>query len=90
MSRDSNNDLVFRDIRTTDDKKLPVPRDEAESAMWVRDANGELLCGFEGWRRILTVLPRWRWLAIVTGRQPLRWIGSKLYSLVARWRFLLS
>ena len=57
--------------------------------MWVHDADGCLSGGFEGWRRILAELPRWRWLATVSGMPPLRWLGPSLYRLIARYRHMI-
>jgi predicted DCC family thiol-disulfide oxidoreductase YuxK len=57
--------------------------------MWVRTAEGELLAGFEGWLRLLSVLPRWRWLARISRVPPLRWLGPPIYRLIARFRHRL-
>ena len=85
-SQDSNGDLRFRDFRTARDEDLPVTREEAESSMWVHDADGSLFSSFDGWRRILAELPRWRWLAALAGLPPVRWFGQPLYRIIARFR----
>jgi hypothetical protein len=54
--------------------------------MWVQTVDGKLFGGFAGWRQILTAMPRWRWLAHLSGSPPLRWLGPPLYRLVARLR----
>jgi predicted DCC family thiol-disulfide oxidoreductase YuxK len=54
--------------------------------MWVRDPSGRLNRGFAAWRRILAELPGWRWLALLSGAPPMRWLGPSIYALVARWR----
>jgi predicted DCC family thiol-disulfide oxidoreductase YuxK len=89
LARDPGSRFVFRDFRAVSDDRLPISRRQAETSMWVRDPGGRLLDGFEGWRRILAELPRWRWLATVTGVPPLRWIGPPIYRLIARLRMRL-
>jgi predicted DCC family thiol-disulfide oxidoreductase YuxK len=88
-ARDPEGRLEFRDVRAVAEAELPVSRADAEASMWVRDADGSLAAGFAGWRRILAELPRWRWLARVSGAAPLRWLGPPAYRLVARARRLL-
>lgn len=88
-TRDPEGRLEFRDVRAVAEAELPVSRADAESSMWVRDADGALAAGFAGWRRILAELPRWRWLARVSGTAPLRWLGPPVYRFVARARRLL-
>jgi predicted DCC family thiol-disulfide oxidoreductase YuxK len=87
--RDTDGRMQFRDFRTADAEQLPVSRDEHESSMWVRGADGRMLRGFEAWRLIMASLPGWRWLAMLTGLPPLRWLGEPLYRLVARNRHRL-
>jgi predicted DCC family thiol-disulfide oxidoreductase YuxK len=87
--RDPSDTLDFRDFRTSADEELPVSRALAESSMWVRQPDGSLLGGFEGWRRILAELPGWRWLASISGMPPMRWFGPPAYRLIARLRLLL-
>jgi len=76
----------FIDFRTVPDDRLPVPRHELESALWVQAADGRLYRGFEGWRRILDVVPRWRWLSRIFGVSPFSRLGPPVYRLVARSR----
>lgn len=76
----------FHDFRRLPDDELPVSRGELEGAMWVRSEPEGLLAGFDAWRRILSEVPGWRWLAVVTGIPPLSWIGPAAYRLVARYR----
>lgn len=87
--RDREGRIRFHDFRATDDAELPAPRERLETSMWVRGSDGVLLQGFEGWRTILGVLPRWRWLARATRFPPLRWLGPPFYRLVARNRHRL-
>jgi predicted DCC family thiol-disulfide oxidoreductase YuxK len=63
-----------------------VPRQRLEASLWVRGTDGRQREGFAAWREILSRLPRWRWLAAVTGLLPVRWLGPPLYRLVARFR----
>lgn len=88
--RDRDGRLVFRDIRSVDDGKLPVDRAAAEASMWIVDPEGRLARGFSGWRAIMAQLPGWRWIARLTGVPPLRWLGPPVYRLVARLRHLLG
>ena len=84
--RDRGERVRFRDFRTAADADLPAPRDVLHASMWVRGPDDALHEGFEGWRTILGELPRWRWLAHVTGLGPLRRLGPRIYRLVARNR----
>jgi predicted DCC family thiol-disulfide oxidoreductase YuxK len=88
-TRDPEGRLEFRDFRAAAELELPVSRAAAEASMWVRGADGALSGGFAGWRRILAELPGWRWLALVSGAPPLRWLGPPAYRLVAHARALL-
>ena len=87
--RDPDGRLRFQDFRVASDADLPLDRNAHETSMWVRDNDGTLLEGFAAWRRIMAELPRWRWLATLSGTAPIRWIGPTLYRLVARFRFVL-
>ena len=78
--------LGFIDFRAVPDDRLPVPRHKLETSMWVQTLDGQLLSGFDGWRRILSTVPRWRWLAQLSGVPPFRWLGPPLYRLVAHLR----
>jgi predicted DCC family thiol-disulfide oxidoreductase YuxK len=84
--RDSQGRLRFIDFRAASDDELPVPRHELESSMWVRARDGALSSGFDGWRQIVSSLPRWRWLARLTGLPPFCWLGPPAYRLAARLR----
>jgi predicted DCC family thiol-disulfide oxidoreductase YuxK len=88
-ARDGDRRFRFRDFRTTDDGALPAPRFAHESSMWVADTDGRLLEGFAAWRRIVSEIPRWRWLARLTGLPPLSWLGPPLYRMVASHRHRL-
>ncbi len=88
--RDGQDRFIFIDFRAASDDDLPVPRHDLESSMWVRARNGALLSGFEGWRLIVSSVPRWRWLARLTGIPPFRWLGPLAYRLAARLRNHLS
>jgi predicted DCC family thiol-disulfide oxidoreductase YuxK len=85
--RDPEGRLRFHDFRVAADADLPLDRVAHETSMWVRDGNGTLIEGFAAWRRIMAELPRWRWLAALSGIAPIRWIGPSLYRLVAKFRF---
>lgn len=87
--RDHESRVLFRDFRCADDTELPVKRRSHEASMWVRTGAGTLHEGFAAWRLIMGELPRWRWLAWVTGLPPLRWLGQPVYRLVARLRYRL-
>ena len=82
--------LRFIDFRALPDGQLPVPRSELESSIWVKTDDGDFLRGFDAWRQVLLAVPRWRWLAWLSGIPPLRWIGPPFYHLVARVRNLIS
>lgn len=88
-ARDTHQRLWFMDFRAATADQLPVPQQDLESSMWVRDTDGELIAGFEGWRRIVLEMPRWRWLSHVAGIVPIRFAGRLVYSLLARFRHLL-
>ena len=59
-----------------------LPPDQAARRLHVlRD--GQLLSGLEAFRAIWATLPRWRWLAQVTGWPVVRWLGAVLYDRIA-------
>ena len=89
-ARDQNASIVFHDFRTTCNEELPQPLSELEGQLWVRAADGRLGGGFAGWLLILGALDRWRWLARLASRPPLRWLGPLVYRVVARYRFVLG
>lgn len=84
--RDPRGLLNFADFRKVDDHELPVSRRDHEETLWARTPEGALLKGFDAWRRILAELPRWRWLARLTGTPPIPVVGRAVYSVVARFR----
>ena len=84
--RDPGERFRFRDFRSAARDELPMSAADHEASMWVRDGDGRLHRGFAAWRLIMSELPRWRWLAAVTGLPPLRWLGEPLYRLLARNR----
>lgn len=86
QERVSPSRVRFIDFRGLSDDRLPVPRHELESSMWVQTVGGGLFSGFDGWRQILFAVPRWRWLAQLSGMAPFRWLGPRIYRLVARVR----
>lgn len=79
----------FIDFRAAPDDRLPVSRPELESSMWVETSGGDLVEGFDGWRRLMIAVPRWRWLARLSGAAPLRWLGPPVYRCLARVRHRL-
>jgi predicted DCC family thiol-disulfide oxidoreductase YuxK len=87
--RDPKGRVVFYDFRVLDDSNIPVARRNLEESMWVRDPDGILLSGFAAWQRIMAELPRWRWLAGLSGLPLVSWVGPGLYRLVARNRHRL-
>jgi predicted DCC family thiol-disulfide oxidoreductase YuxK len=89
-ARASGHEARFLDFRTVADDQLPVRRDELERSMWVRTPDGRLLRGFAAWRTIVARLPRWGWLARLTARPPLSWVGERLYRFIARWRHVVG
>ena len=89
-ARDRHRHLSFNDIHSADESGPPVGRLDLESSMWVRDGSGNLVQGFAAWRRIMGVLPRWRWLARLASLPPLTLVGPTLYRLVAANRGLFG
>ncbi len=84
--RDPRDHVVFRDFRAAKDHDLPVKRGAHEESMWARTIDGELHKGFAAWRLIMSQIPRWRWLARITGLPPFSWFGPPVYQMVARFR----
>lgn len=89
-TRDLDRRLLFRDFRSAADADLPVDLQSHETSMWVRTGDGALHDGFAAWRLIMGELPRWRWLARMTGLPPFRRVGPILYRLVARLRYRIG
>lgn len=88
--RDRNARVRFIDFRGSRDEDLPLPRGDHEKSMLVRDDDGALLAGFAAWRRVMSELPGWRWLARMTARPPFNLIGPPLYRLIAARRNRLT
>lgn len=88
--RDFNARIRFVDFRNASEEDLIVPRRDHETSMWVRDDNGTLLEGFDAWRRIMSELPGWRWLARLAAAPPFTAIGPPIYRLMARHRSRLT
>jgi len=84
--RDVSGRLHFVNFRDAGVGALPVTRSQLEREMWVRRADGTLRSGFAGTCAVLAALPRWRWLGAVMGTPPLSWLGSLVYTIVARHR----
>jgi predicted DCC family thiol-disulfide oxidoreductase YuxK len=89
QARDRNQRLVFRDFTAPAlQTALPLDREQLAIEMVVRTEDGRILRGFEAWLTVLGALPRWRWLAQVLVKPPLRWIGPPAYRFVGRHRRL--
>lgn len=85
-NRDRDGRVRFIDFRTANQNQLPVTHEEHQTSMWVRDPDGTLLDGYEGWRRIMAEIPGWRWLARLASLPPFTLIGPPVYRLVATHR----
>ena len=87
--RDRDGRIDFRDFRSAHEKDLPVSLEDLDASMWVRDGAGDLFEGYTAWRRIMSELPRWKWLARLASLPPFTVIGPALYRLLAanRHRF---
>ncbi len=81
--RDRNGRFHFIDFRTAGGAVLPLTREDHETSMWVQDCDGNLLNGFSAWRRIMSEIPGWRWVARLLSLPPFTLIGPRLYRLVA-------
>ena len=84
--RDRNARIRFVDFRIIGDEALPLPREDHEATIWVRDDNGALLAGFAAWQRVMSELPGWRWLALLAAAPPFTAIGPPLYRFIATLR----
>jgi predicted DCC family thiol-disulfide oxidoreductase YuxK len=87
---DQDGGIRFVDFRAEDEKELPLSHEDHRKSMWVRDRDGGLVEGFAAWRRIMTEMPGWRWLAGLTSLPPFNLIGPPLYRFVAANRRFLS
>jgi len=86
--RDRDHRLDFRDYHDTAvAAETPFPFAQLHQQMHVQTADGQWHPGFSGWVAILSVLPRWRWLAAVMRVPPLRWLGPAAYRFVADHRY---
>ena len=81
--RDPNGRFRFVDFRAAGEDALPVTHKDHETSMWVRDRDGTLLDGFGAWRRIMSEIPGWRWVARLASLPPFSLVGPPLYRLVA-------
>jgi predicted DCC family thiol-disulfide oxidoreductase YuxK len=87
--RDPNGKLRFVDFRGRDENELPLALENHQKSMWVRESDGTLSEGFAAWRRILTQIPGWGWLARLTSVPPFSLIGALLYRTIAANRHRL-
>lgn len=67
--------------------ETPFAREELARRMHVRTPDGCWHAGYFGWVEIISVLPRWRWLARIVRLWPLHWLGPKAYQYVANHRY---
>lgn len=81
--RDTRRRLRFKDFRRSDLHELPMSQQDHESSMWARDTDGRLYEGFAAWRRIMSEIPGWRWLARLASLPPLDLIGPPIYKWIA-------
>lgn len=68
--------------RLSDAARWGLTEDQAARRLHVLQ-DGELLSGLEAFRAIWTTLPRWRWLARVTGLPVIRPVVTALYDRMA-------
>ena len=86
--RDREHRLEFRDFNRPEvAAETPFPPAELTQRMHVRTPEGEWHIGFFGWIAVLSALPRWRWLARLMRRAPLRWMGPHVYQFIADHRY---
>lgn len=82
-TRDRHGRVQFIDFRAASANELPLTREDHQASMWVQDCEGNLLDGFAAWRRIMSEMPGWRWVAWLVSLPPFTLIGPHLYRLVA-------
>jgi predicted DCC family thiol-disulfide oxidoreductase YuxK len=82
-SRDVLDRIRFQNVHDTTVEELPRAEDEMLAAVHVVTAEGDVLTGFDGWRRILGELPGWRWFGRVSGWPIVRHLGRLLYRVIA-------
>jgi predicted DCC family thiol-disulfide oxidoreductase YuxK len=63
---------------------------EMAGAMHVLDPQGNWFAGYDAFLRISKALPKLRWLSPVLAFRPVRWMGSRIYKLIARNRYGIS
>jgi predicted DCC family thiol-disulfide oxidoreductase YuxK len=84
--RDRAGAVRFQDFRSCAVQSLPRAPGEHEEALWVRSEDGALHRGYDAVLTLLRTLPRWRWLVPLAGWPPVRWLGDRIYAVVARRR----
>ena len=84
--RDGRRRLSFVDLHDPGSYEAPGSTQAMMSAVHVRLADGTIKTGFNAWRRILTELDGWRWLAWATGLPGVKHLGGVVYSIAARNR----
>ncbi len=67
--------------------ETPFSRDELARRMHVVTPDGQWHAGYFGWVAIVSVLPRWRWLAAIAHLWPFTRLGPKAYQFVANHRY---
>jgi predicted DCC family thiol-disulfide oxidoreductase YuxK len=82
-NRDRERRLRFVDLHALTDPNPPGSFDEMMRTVHVRLPDGRVDTGFGAWRRILSELTGWRWIAWVAGLPGIRRLGSLAYSVVA-------
>jgi hypothetical protein len=80
--------LRFIDFR--DCTNAPYATAEMAGAMHVHDPEGNWFAGYEAFVRISKALPRLHWITPVLQLSPVRWLGSRLYKLIASNRYGIS
>ena len=86
--RDREHRLEFRDFNRPEVvAETPFSPAELTRRMHVRSPDGEWHVGFFGWIAVLSALPRWRLLARLMRRPPLRWLGPRVYQFIADRRY---
>jgi len=86
-ARDRAHCLQFHDLDAPATQAvLPGGGEQTFLEMMARTSDGRLVTGFDAWLAVLSVLPRWRWLARALAAPPLRWVGPPVYRVVARHR----
>lgn len=86
---DSQNHIELLDLHDTSvSKRFPqIDRDEAMKWMQAVDPNGRIYSGSDAWAKIGLVLPGWKLIAWILRIPGIRWIASKIYAWIARYRY---